>query len=483
MSTSEHTPPPSPAGQPTDGFFDSVRRTGLVRTDDRWVGGVSAGLARRLNVDPLIVRGLFLVSVLLGGLGLALYAVAWLLLPEASDGRIHLQEAFRGHTDIALLGAAVLLVSGLTMTQGLTPGWYLGDSDWWRGLVWLGVLVTVIALLVSRRGRSSPQGRAPGPGPTTSLRPGQPATWSTATSSPQPEGPDMPTTPMAPVPPGQVPAAGSGPAQGGPPVPPPSWSGGTQQGWSGRATWRQPNPGRTASPMGPVTALPVQAPRPPRGAGRTTFGVVVALTLLVLAGLLYADRLGRLAAPVGLVALAAAVILLGAGILVAGLRGRTAGGLGVLAVVLALVAAPVAADHRYDWTSVSGSQVAFGDLAGEPRTATEAEEGFSLGVGDARIDLTRLAQDSGEVRVPINAAIGDLTVIVPPGSTVSADVRIGGGDVTWFGERIAAGIGSTDGEDSATTIERTRDGDGDGPDLQLDIALGLGSVTVLESGR
>lgn len=71
-------------------FFASVRRTGLTRTPDRWIGGVASGLALRLGVDALLVRAAFGVLALVSGAGLVLYALAWALLPEQSDGRIHL---------------------------------------------------------------------------------------------------------------------------------------------------------------------------------------------------------------------------------------------------------------------------------------------------------------------------------------------------------------------------------------------------------
>src|SRR5690606_33018530 len=56
-----------PAGS---GFFDSIRRSGLYRADQRWVGGVAAGIAGRLGWDPLLVRGLLILSFFLGGIGM-----------------------------------------------------------------------------------------------------------------------------------------------------------------------------------------------------------------------------------------------------------------------------------------------------------------------------------------------------------------------------------------------------------------------------
>jgi len=223
----------------------------------------------------------------------------------------------------------------------------------------------------------------------------------------------------------------------------------------------------------------VQQPRAPRGAGRGTFGVVVALTLLVLAGLLFADRLGRLAAPVGLTTIAAAVVFLGAAIAVAGIRGRSAGGLGALAIVLMLVAAPLAAADRYDWTSTSDGQVVFGDISSTPLTASDAEAGIELGAGNATIDLTSLPASTATVVVPIDVAAGDVTVVVPSGSTVSADLTMAAGDVRWFGDRMSIGFG----DESPKSLEHSGTGDSTGPDLVLDISMGVGSLTVQEAGR
>jgi signal transduction histidine kinase/phage shock protein PspC (stress-responsive transcriptional regulator) len=50
-------------------------------SDERLVGGVAAGLAQHLGVQTVHVRVAFLVLALLGGLGVAMYAGLWLVLP------------------------------------------------------------------------------------------------------------------------------------------------------------------------------------------------------------------------------------------------------------------------------------------------------------------------------------------------------------------------------------------------------------------
>jgi signal transduction histidine kinase len=61
-------------------------------TEDRWVGGVAAGLARHLGTDAFKVRVAFVLLALLGGFGLMLYAGLWLLLPTDT----HLEQTAPG---------------------------------------------------------------------------------------------------------------------------------------------------------------------------------------------------------------------------------------------------------------------------------------------------------------------------------------------------------------------------------------------------
>ncbi|MCB9433887.1 MAG: PspC domain-containing protein [Ardenticatenaceae bacterium] len=56
----------------------------LVRySDDRMFLGVASGLARYFDIDPAIVRLLFVLMALGGGHGLILYIIMAILMPEA----------------------------------------------------------------------------------------------------------------------------------------------------------------------------------------------------------------------------------------------------------------------------------------------------------------------------------------------------------------------------------------------------------------
>ena len=49
---------------------------------DKVLGGVCAGLAEYLNVDPVLVRLLWAGIVLLHGTGIPLYILAWIIIPR-----------------------------------------------------------------------------------------------------------------------------------------------------------------------------------------------------------------------------------------------------------------------------------------------------------------------------------------------------------------------------------------------------------------
>jgi phage shock protein C len=49
---------------------------------DKMVGGVCAGVAEYFGVDPTIVRALWVVVTLLGGAGVILYVILWVVMPQ-----------------------------------------------------------------------------------------------------------------------------------------------------------------------------------------------------------------------------------------------------------------------------------------------------------------------------------------------------------------------------------------------------------------
>lgn len=197
---SQTTGPSAPGTPPTglDAFFDALRRSGVRRpTDDRWIGGVCAGTAHRLGVDPVLVRVAVVVLTLLGGFGIVAYAAAWLLLPDA-DGVGELERAARGDVTgtavaaIAVVVAAVLLPGPWDVLRGEGP---LVDGGDVVGAILVGTLLVVgLALLPRLGGRSGggPDGAPTGDTPSAA-----------SPASPRTAGPAVPVMPrrVEPVPP------------------------------------------------------------------------------------------------------------------------------------------------------------------------------------------------------------------------------------------------------------------------------------------
>ena len=61
----------------------------LMRTvDNEFLGGVCGGMAKEWNMDPTLVRLIFVLLVLLTGLipFFLIYIILWVIMPEAPRG-------------------------------------------------------------------------------------------------------------------------------------------------------------------------------------------------------------------------------------------------------------------------------------------------------------------------------------------------------------------------------------------------------------
>src|SRR5260370_12782825 len=78
---------PGPLSIPDQGAnMQHVSDQRFYRSSNRILGGVCAGLAEGFHVDALWVRIAFLFLVFLQGLGLFIYIVLWLVMPERLEG-------------------------------------------------------------------------------------------------------------------------------------------------------------------------------------------------------------------------------------------------------------------------------------------------------------------------------------------------------------------------------------------------------------
>ena len=128
-----------------------MRDLGRLRRSatDRKVAGVAGGLARHLDVDPLILRVAFVVLSFFGGAGLILYGACWLLVPDEETGEAAVTLDDRSRT-------LALLVVGAIAAFAL-----IGDS--W-GMFWfpwpLAIVALVVLFFITRKDRRTPPGPA-----------------------------------------------------------------------------------------------------------------------------------------------------------------------------------------------------------------------------------------------------------------------------------------------------------------------------------
>ena len=389
-------PQPGPQGGSTHRFFDSLRGSGLMRTNERWIAGVAGGVAHRFDLDPTLVRCVWVVLSLFAGVGLVLYGLAWALLPEESDGRIHLEEALSGRFNAGLAGAIGMTIIGMsTFGSGFIPNWYVHEAGTagiaaalWP-LFWLGLIVLAIIFLIrsaqdrraNRKAARGPRGPQPwqtypaGAAQTPGNRPGSQA------------GPAGPAGQAG----GFTPAAGSTSA----------WDSSTPG--SGTPAFNQPAGGQSWQsrsyrqyPSYQQPPVPVRPRRP--GPGSSLSLAVLGLGLLTAAGVWYATvthHLGLLQGQFILIGIL--VALLGAGIVVSGLRRRHGGWMTVLGwPVLFVVAIPALATASIVPTSLS--RMPFESL----RNATTATS--------STVTWQELTASASSGSVTRNKDIGDLTL-------------------------------------------------------------------------
>jgi phage shock protein C len=66
-----------------------IHRKKLVRSiNDRKVAGVCAGIADYFDIDPTIVRVIWLLATLIPGPNIIAYVVLWIVLPEGYTGAV-----------------------------------------------------------------------------------------------------------------------------------------------------------------------------------------------------------------------------------------------------------------------------------------------------------------------------------------------------------------------------------------------------------
>jgi phage shock protein C len=146
-------------------------------TSDRMIGGVCAGLAHYLRIDPTFVRIFFALLAFAEGGGVGIYLVLWLVLPaEGQQEETRVEQNIRaGSSEIGerahefgrelrevasgsrtqatiAIGAVLVLFGVLLLLRSLNVRWF-----WWvdLGVLWPALLIVggVLLLVDHLRGK------------------------------------------------------------------------------------------------------------------------------------------------------------------------------------------------------------------------------------------------------------------------------------------------------------------------------------------
>ncbi len=163
-------------------------------TEHRVLGGVSAGLARYLRIDPVIVRIAFIVSLFVGGIGVVAYAAAWLLVPDDDDNTVLSSQRFRRSDDLTRVVGIVLVFFAAALV--------LGHWSWTGEVVLPLLLVAAGVWLLLRRVDDAPTDARPpvdGSSEDPIGAPGAPYTTTMVAPPPAPPAPPRPEPTGPPV--------------------------------------------------------------------------------------------------------------------------------------------------------------------------------------------------------------------------------------------------------------------------------------------
>jgi phage shock protein PspC (stress-responsive transcriptional regulator) len=371
----------------------------------RKIAGVAAGIAARYRIDPTLVRVGFLVAAIYGGVGLLLYLVGWLTLPEQDDETSPFESLIgKGRSSTSKFFTVVLCIAVFPVGSWVFSGFFPG---------WMGLLIAVGLLYLLHRGRGDVR---PAPvaaempmappmpyvaSPVTDVPP-TPVTMPMATpSTPSTESTESVQDVVAPEPAPEPEPAG-----------PPAWD----PLGAAPFAWDLPEPT-------PVHTEP-EPPAPRRR--KSKIGVMtVAAALITGAGMLIiADTWGGFDEQTA-VGVVLGVIGIG---MVIGAFVRGGRGLIGLAVPLAVVGIGLTTVSPSGWDGV-------GDMYASPVSSRGVLSDYERSVGNVTLDLSKIPAADEQIHTRVKTDVGDVLIIVPKDADVELECQVGAGDIDCLGEK------------------------------------------------
>ncbi|HEY6952478.1 MAG TPA: PspC domain-containing protein [Bacteroidota bacterium] len=130
---------------------------------EKMIGGVCGGIAEYFDIDPVLIRILFVVAVFAGGSGILAYIICWIIIPEqpyvvpVSPSANSTQPASPqsqpvpepgSHKGSAAAGVILIIIGGLFLADNFLPHFHFRDF-------WPLILVALGIGILSRSGKHS----------------------------------------------------------------------------------------------------------------------------------------------------------------------------------------------------------------------------------------------------------------------------------------------------------------------------------------
>jgi phage shock protein PspC (stress-responsive transcriptional regulator) len=413
------------SGRESAGGFDPSRRKDVQSwrrsRSDRMVAGVCGGIGRALDIDPVLIRVVMAVMIIVGP-GVPFYVAAWFLMPDEGSDRSLAQSLFgdRVRPDRpwlwpVVIGACVFLAIAMM------------SFNFGKGVPGPVIVIGLLWLFVFRRKGRGMRGRGTG---STHGASGNDhlshrgAHWSGTLGNPT--ATDSTTAPATP------PYAGDPAAPSGRPYP--GSSGVPEESAASSATQRPQD--RIVDPVQPVWTeddplglyvdeapqVRQQQPAPAQAPGRRGIKPLVVLAAGSAVGIAV---LAGLSTPA---MLAIGLATLGIGMLIGGFFGRTIALL-PLGILLAL---GVLVTTVFDRVPHQFRDVNY--VAAQGSTIDATSTTYRFDAGSVQLDL-RKATFAKDAKVVVNGTAGEIVVTLPPNVHVKGDLSAKAGDLDAFGEQ------------------------------------------------
>ena len=415
---------------------DAGQKPRLRRGRDRnkVIAGVCHGAGAYFGVDPVIFRVVLVVLSLTGGIGLIVYGMGWLVIPQEGEQESEAHRLLSGRIEGAPLTAVLMALVGCGLYASMIGN---GANQAFSLLLLTGTAAAVYWSQQRRRMAAAGEVPAPGTGPGGATR--------VATAVPE-----APPAVQAPPEPGAA----------------PSW-------------WREPLTKEPAYLWGPddgprgeedKAAWRARRRQVRREHSSWLFGLVVFLltvtALAVGAGVSWPYQPAAVSAEIGL---ASALGVLGVAFVVASFAGRARGGTTFFAVLTIAALIGTAALPK--------TGQGFGRTTWRPLTASAVQPMYQRGAGAATLDLTRVALDGRTVSTKVHTGAGQAEVRLPQNATVDLDYDLGFGELV-MPDKVNDGVKVHDGQHGARTFAALPGTVSSGT-IRLEISVGVGQVKVV----